>query len=398
MRVFFVGDVHNTSGNDENINLTLRFAGETHGYKNADRMKLFVDGILEEHKKTPIDALFVLGDLANTDKPFQHYYRKYKNEISGTESDAWNGDVLHYLKDTFYKCDHDAVYDFKTNTLDRIEAAGIPYYVVPGNHDAYTEEMWRDLFKEKRSEEGRLLSPSHIGENGESDYIVTFPEYDTAFILLNTFAFDERDGDLGPRYRYYMAHDNVAYTPIASDAARAARLCELVEKAKDYKHLYLGAHYFAGKNVVSGEFENDTPYLLKEANRYGNLRGILFGHDQYLFDRYLETGDGRKIFHSCVNHFIGTFMSGSVTENGKEETVHCSIAACPFGYSELRHEGETASLCRIFPEAFYEPHEELAAFFKKCHPEWTGKYFITPFEKPYHQPYATTEPYTVKLK
>ena len=85
MRILLVGDVHNTCGYDTEINSYIRWAGKTHGYKNKDRMDLFVDGILREHKKAPIDALLVLGDLANTDKPFQYYYRKYKNEILGTE-------------------------------------------------------------------------------------------------------------------------------------------------------------------------------------------------------------------------------------------------------------------------------------------------------------------------
>ena len=398
MRILLVGDVHNTCGYDTEINSYIRWANETHGYKNKDRMDLFVDGILREHKKAPIDALLVLGDLANTDKPFQYYYRKYKNEILGTERDAWNGEVLRYLKDVFYQSDYDAIYDFKTNYLDRILAAGIPYYVVRGNHDAYTDEMWCDLFSGKKDAEGNTSGETHIGENGETSFLVRFPEYDTAFLLFDTYAFDEKNGDLGPFYHYFMEHDNVAYTPIMSNETRKAQFLHLVEEAKDFRHLYVAAHYFAGKNVITGEWENDTPYLLKEANRYGNLSGIFFGHDQYRFDRYLETGDGRKIFHSCVNHFVGTFMNGKVIENGKEETVHCSIAECPFGYSDLRHKDGVAHLDRIFPEAFYEPHDDLAAFFKRCHPEWTGKYFITPFEKSYHQPYAEVAVCKIPLK
>ena len=403
LRVLAVGDTHCTTGTDERINSYIKWAGETFGYENTERMGLFVDSVLAEHEKEPIDLLLVLGDLANNDKPFQYYYKTYMNSIKGTSRDRWYGDWKAYMMDEFYASENDSIYDFKVNYLDRIADAGIPYYVVPGNHDAYTDEMWEACFSAKYGDNGELLTPSHIGEYGEMDYIIELPEKDTAIIMLNNFAYDEAEETdnlgnsmLGPRYQYYMTHDNVAYTPLSTDETRVETFKELVREARGYQHLYIASHYFSGLDVVNNKTVNDNSFIVTEGDKYGNLRAILYGHDQGNQDRYITAESGKRIYNTCVQHFVGTFSASKVEENGKTETVCASIAASPWGFSDIRHaEGVGGSCRRISVEANYEFDEELAAYYRSVHPEWDGKYFMTPFEKAWYCPYSIGKEYTI---
>lgn len=380
MRIFAVGDIHNTCSG-ENLRVNHPYStldAVKYGHTNDEKLAMMVNGILAEHKKKPIDAVLVLGDVGNNDKPFQYYNWVYENEVRGTEKDKWNGCAVKYITEMLLKSPYDCVYDAR-RCLDKLTEAGIPYFVTTGNHDAYTKKMWQEAYGERA---GDFLSP-----DGTLSYLLEFPKQDTAILMLDTYAYDEdENGDCGPRYREFLRRDNVAYTPISTDPKRREAFLHFIEKAKGYKHFFIAGHYFAGLDVLTGENVNDLAYLRENGNKYGNLRAILYGHSQCFAER---TVDG--IFDTCVAHWSVAMGDEAITdENGEKKILRFSLPRTPWGYTVLESDEETLSAYRITMPVHYEYDDVLVTHLKRCHPDWKDDLFLMWDEKGYTVSYERT--------
>ena len=422
LRILTVADVHNTYGptleedpKANTINKYLGLVGNTMGWENEDRMQKFVDDVLYENYLDPLDALLVLGDLANTDQPFKWFWKNYESEIKGTAEDLWGGDVNAYMMDEYYRGEYDAIYNFKTQYLDQLTEAGIPYYVIPGNHDAYTPEMWSDCFGgEARDKDGNFVQASHIGatrdENGlyPTNYVVKIKE--TAFVMVDTFsALVDENGMPVAGFDKYFIGDTLNYTPIQNSVTRSddsvyttlasqyvdreAMFEALIEKANDLgaKNIYVCAHYFDGcENYKDKEATtvSDWQYVINAADKYGTLRGLLFGHNQVISQTFRTTDSGKKVVSHCSQHFVDTSASGYFYENGEQKLVFCSIADAPWGFSCIEHNAEEGTIYRIFVEATYEHDPESEDYYKMCGQGHNADYFHTPYEQPWHCDYT----------
>ena len=87
-------------------------SGNAFGKTQRQKVEKVYEDIVEEHRRSPLDAVIVLGDLSIDDYDFRrlpdNYCRKFKEEC-----------------------------------MDRLP---VPSYALPGNHDSYPNEMWREVF------------------------------------------------------------------------------------------------------------------------------------------------------------------------------------------------------------------------------------------------------------
>jgi len=91
---------------------TSAAAGNAFGKTQKEKIEKILTDILEEHRRSPLDAVFVLGDLSIDDPDFRNL--------------PW-----------------DFCLKFREDCMDKLPC---PAYALPGNHDSYTDAHWKDLF------------------------------------------------------------------------------------------------------------------------------------------------------------------------------------------------------------------------------------------------------------
>lgn len=212
------------------------------GLPAEDRMQHFVDSVLLEHKNQPIDLLIIAGDTS-----LDHWFTK----------GSWTKDKISTTK---------TLYD---NYLTQITAAGIPMFVLAGNHEQFNNEQWEQFVGNKRY--GSVAVEGNL------------------FIMLDAFSVDlEPNYDNDPSY----ANHDVAF------------IKEQMELHPECKNVYLVSHYFDYKNESAA---------FKEVVRDPRIKGLFQGHthtnkvinmgEDYLNKTIAETG-----------HFAH-FGSANVDEN-----------------------------------------------------------------------------------
>lgn len=164
-------------------------AGNAFGRNQREKVEKIYEDIMEEIRRGAIDAVIVLGDLSIDDYDFRNL-------------------PLNYCK------------KFKEDCLDRLPC---PSYALPGNHDSYTNDLWREVFGYNRQ------------------YVVQFG--DTVFIMADTFADVPGHGAAG------SAHTLLDET----------FLLECLEKYKG-KKIFLCAHHFNADRT----FAESTKQIIKE--------------------------------------------------------------------------------------------------------------------------------------
>ncbi len=110
-RVCITSDVHYTPLNDG------------FGWNYEERVQLWVDTILEEHEKEPFDLIIINGDVS-------------------LDWRANGGTVLKQGTST--------TAEFIEKYVSQLPE-GVPVYILPGNHERYTEELWQQLTGNGRS-------------------------------------------------------------------------------------------------------------------------------------------------------------------------------------------------------------------------------------------------------
>lgn len=118
-RFLLVSDMHyTTEETEEELKkiypdaTTSLAAGNTFGHKQREKVEKIYEDICKEHKRSPLDAVLVLGDLSLDDYDFRCL-------------------PVNYCK------------LFKEDCLDRLPTKA---FAIPGNHDSYPNKMWREVF------------------------------------------------------------------------------------------------------------------------------------------------------------------------------------------------------------------------------------------------------------
>lgn len=115
-RVIVTSDVHYTDLN-----------GSVNGYNADGRLQLWVNSILQEHEKKSVDLVIVNGDTS----------LDYRSAGTG-------GDLLAN--------DRSGTKEFVEKYVSQLRAEGISVVVLPGNHEQYSENDWRELTGNNRNE------------------------------------------------------------------------------------------------------------------------------------------------------------------------------------------------------------------------------------------------------
>ena len=173
-----------------------------------DRMQHWVDSVTAEHEEQPFDLIVIMGDVSLDF--WQH---------SGGGS---------YINEGYSSTD-EFIMDY-VFSLPR----EIPYFMMAGNHEQYSNEQWLDLTYNER--QGYYV----LGNN--------------LLLFLDTFA-----GELDPDY-----HHDGKYTGVDMDFVD-----EVLAEHGD-KDIWLIAHYF-DMNNESDEFKS----FLKDND---NIKGLFHGH------------------------------------------------------------------------------------------------------------------------
>lgn len=196
LRVIISSDIHCTN------------LQEWYNVRFRTRIQHWVDTILAEHAENPIDLLIINGDIS------LDYW------ISG-------GSVVKYGKDR--ATSQIFINEYLSQLPDEI-----PVFIIPGNHEQYSNEDWLSLTGNNR--QGYMFVGGRL------------------FICLDTFG-----GELDPDYH----HDGV-YTGVDMDYVKG-----LLETYPDCD-VYLVAHHFDTAKE-SAAFRK----LLKENDR---IKGLFSGH------------------------------------------------------------------------------------------------------------------------
>jgi predicted phosphodiesterase len=118
-RILLVSDMHYSTEEthaemkkiDPTVNASAA-AGDAFGYTQREKIEKIYEAVVSEHKKAPLDAVLVLGDLSIDDYSFRNL-------------------PVNYCK------------KFKEDCMDRLPC---PSYAIPGNHDSYPDEIWEETF------------------------------------------------------------------------------------------------------------------------------------------------------------------------------------------------------------------------------------------------------------
>ena len=208
-RFLLVSDMHYTTeeGPEELKKIypearTSVAAGNAFGKTQREKIEKIYEDIIEEHRRSPLDAVLVLGDLSIDD----YDYRRLP---------------VSYCK------------KFKEDCMDRLP---VPSYALPGNHDSWPNELWREMMGYDRR------------------YSVEIG--DCAFIMDDSCA----DVPAGPK----DPASGGRYTPMDADFLR-----ECLEKHKG-KKIFICSHH-----IGDATFSDECKKLLRES---GDVVFMYRGH------------------------------------------------------------------------------------------------------------------------
>lgn len=201
---------------------TSAAAGLTFGKTQREKIEKVYTDIIRENKRSELDAVLVLGDLSVDDYDFRNLPVNY--------------------------CEQ-----FKEDCLDRLPC---PYYVIPGNHDSYPNEKWREIFGTDRE--------------------FVFETDGCVFIMADTF--------------------NSIPANSASGAAMTAINAELIKNALEShkgKQIFICAHYIEGKAEGDRTVTPEVQQLIRDSE---DVKLLFRGHTHV--ENVIDLGDvlgGKKI-------------------------------------------------------------------------------------------------------
>ncbi len=245
LRLFVVSDIHyHHKDHDNDEEKTNQY-----GYTASERMQMIIDDILAEHAKCPLDGVVILGDLGGNNYTIKPYVSADKTYVDSSYF-ASEGDDIYHLDDIYFS---------------QLRRRGIEIYPLVGNHDVYPDEYWEAVLGHKK------------------DYIVEFPEYDTALLFVDIYGFDLS-------YPFFNGQgETVSAARATRSAENLATLDEIFAKAKNYGHVILCAH----NNMIDTKLspyiqslDNIDVFLSGDGHRVKELTPKITGVPSYMMGVY----------------------------------------------------------------------------------------------------------------
>lgn len=404
MRILTIADTHYICGTDQKVNNPyLELSTNTYGVEVEKKLQAMIDGILAEDYVEEVDCVLILGDIAYNDKPFQYFTKQYAKSIGVTNYYNWTdqqwSDWHDYMMENFYKSEYDTMYWLKERYLNQLSEAGIPYYLTTGNHDPYTNEMWKETFGVPAyDKDGNLVQDAHIyftykedGSIFSADYLLKFPEHDTAIAMLDLYNYEEVDAKThrgGTSLIEYLRYDCLYYTPIEGDATREANFMQMVEASKDFQNFYTCAHHYGGP-LWDKSNPSDVQYIANNGNKYGNLRMMLYGHD-HTPDTAASTTENGTVRRVCITAWSAVGLAAGFyhKDTGEKVRMWMNIQRLPWGYTMFESTANETLYYRISIDmTYYHDPIEKAHVVNKIDKTAENDMHSTPYELPFTAEY-----------
>ena len=269
---------------------TCPAAGNAFGRTQREKIEKVYEDVMEENRRSPLDAVLVLGDLSVDDYDFRclpyNYCKKFKEECM----DRWP----------------------------------VPSYAIPGNHDSWPNELWKEVFGYDR------------------EYALEFG--DTVFIMADTFATTPCSkknpgggSPINPIHDDFLRECLEKYKGkkifICAHHIDGARITEegkrLIKESGDVVFMYRG-HCHVNETIEMGEECGDVK--LFDIGGYGYAMHIIDGkYDFNVFDfkwawgyQIVEIYDDKiRTYHvKTDNHYVATNGVFDVKETVEGETEY----------------------------------------------------------------------------
>ena len=276
VRILISSDMHNTPDSHS-----------WYGVGSNSRMQQWVNGIIAEHQKDPIDALVILGD---------------------TSLDHWNFDPYGYYLNTGVSYTK-LLIDNYVSQLPK----DFPIYYVPGNHEQYGNAKWVEL----------------TGQNRQGYFTVG----DNLFILSDTYA-----GYLDPSWNHDGMYTGVDMTHVLSAVKANPHASNIWLLAHEYQ---LNAEstqfiqFLKSNQRIRGLFMGHTHYADIKTTYYRNLTIAQTGNFSYTLDDFNEDTMKASFWgyrelvieeHSAVSNYIipetQAMLNGSTLSVVPYQKVH----------------------------------------------------------------------------
>lgn len=251
-------------------------ATEWYGVGRNERLQLWVDAINEEHAANPFDVIIVAGDTS-----LDYYYAE------GSYTSTKLSMTKKFMKDYVSQLPKD-----------------VPVFVMPGNHEAYTNEKWKEI----------------TGQDRQQSYAIK----GNLFIMLDNFG-----SEVGDKY------DQKKGAPCTPTDVNYIK--EQIAANPDCSKVWLIAHYFDTAKE-SDEFKE----LLKTEKK---IKGLFEGHQHknIVVDLGADFG-GHKIAHTGNFSYSCSTAYPVKNDDGTEnlaKTVE-NLKNSMWGFRELNITNEAA--------------------------------------------------------
>ena len=190
-------------------------SGSAFGKLQREKIEKIYEDIMREYGRSPLDAVLVLGDLSIDDYDFRNLPINYCMQ-------------------------------FKKECLDRLPC---PHFAIPGNHDSYPDDKWREMFGTNRE---------FVCEVG-----------DTVFVMADTF--------------------NSLPATDASGSHLTAMNEEFIKNALNEnkgKKIFICAHYIEGRAEGDRTMSPEIQRLIRESD---DTLLLFRGHTHV--DNVIDLGD-----------------------------------------------------------------------------------------------------------
>ena len=183
------------------------------GWTNAERLEKMCDDIRAEYEQRGLDAIFVLGDISTDDPPHKTYLGRFAEKL-------WKEYLLPLSE----------------------ELNDLPIFVIGGNHDGYSNNIWKKYFGMERQ------------------YSWVNPRNGDVFIMCDTFdpaRGENKDGS------------GISWTDIDAEWLKGE-----LAKHKDAPNIFIGSHWF-------GKGEGQLDAISTCVNGYTNVRCLFDAHSHH---------------------------------------------------------------------------------------------------------------------
>ena len=212
-RVLLSSDIHCT------------FLNKWYGLSNEDRMEHWVNSVLAEHERHPIDLIIFPGDLS---------------------LDHWGG------SGSFERWKESTTKEFIEKYASRLPA-DIPKLYLPGNHEAYNNEQWKEITG--------------------NDYYCSYVLGTNLFIGLDAFGDDSAtQGDYKPMNVEFIKSEMEKYPN--TNVFLVAHYFDMNKESAEFKKLLGQSKRIVG--LFQGHVHRST--LHPQGTVYGNLTIAQTGH------------------------------------------------------------------------------------------------------------------------